>query len=144
MSHRRRTNSAGFQLKDQYDKEVKLSDFAGKKMLLMFYPLDWSPVVHQRACLLRRQRHEKSLKHRCRSSGRQRGQRLVAEAYAEKWASSIPCWLIFSPARDGRQVRRVSPGKREPLARHIVIVNKGGKVALVANYDIPLCQTSPK
>src|SRR5882757_9054416 len=34
-----------FNLKDQYDKEVKLSDFKGKKkVVMMFYPLDWSPT----------------------------------------------------------------------------------------------------
>jgi len=34
-----------FTLKDQDQKEVKLSDFKGKKnVVLAFYPLDWSPV----------------------------------------------------------------------------------------------------
>jgi peroxiredoxin len=34
-----------FVLKDQDQKEVKLSDFHGKKnVVLAFYPLDWSPV----------------------------------------------------------------------------------------------------
>ncbi|OLC44417.1 MAG: peroxiredoxin [Nitrospirae bacterium 13_1_20CM_2_62_14] len=34
-----------FTLKDQDQKEVKLSDFRGKKhVVLAFYPLDWSPV----------------------------------------------------------------------------------------------------
>jgi len=34
-----------FSLKDQDQKEVKLSDFRGKKhVVLAFYPLDWSPV----------------------------------------------------------------------------------------------------
>jgi peroxiredoxin len=34
-----------FTLKDQDQKDVKLSDFKGKKnVVLAFYPLDWSPV----------------------------------------------------------------------------------------------------
>jgi len=34
-----------FTLKDQDQKEVKLSDYKGKKnVVLAFYPLDWSPV----------------------------------------------------------------------------------------------------
>lgn len=34
-----------FTLKDQDQQEVKLSDFRGKKnVVLAFYPLDWSPV----------------------------------------------------------------------------------------------------
>ncbi|TAK08814.1 MAG: peroxiredoxin [Candidatus Manganitrophaceae bacterium] len=34
-----------FVLKDQDQKEIKLSDFRGKKnVVLAFYPLDWSPI----------------------------------------------------------------------------------------------------
>ena len=34
-----------FTLKDQDQNDVKLSDFRGKKnVVLAFYPLDWSPV----------------------------------------------------------------------------------------------------
>jgi len=38
-------NAPDFTLKDQDQKEVKLSDYRGKKnVVLAFYPLDWSPV----------------------------------------------------------------------------------------------------
>ena len=33
-----------FKLKDQDDKEVQLSDFQGKKVLLSFHPLAWTSV----------------------------------------------------------------------------------------------------
>ena len=33
-----------FTLKDQGQKDVKLSDYRGKNVVLVFYPLDWSPV----------------------------------------------------------------------------------------------------
>jgi len=33
-----------FALKDQNDKEVRMSDYRGKKVLLAFYVADWSPV----------------------------------------------------------------------------------------------------
>ena len=35
-----------FTLKDQNGKPVKLSDLAGKKVLLSFRPLAWTPVCH--------------------------------------------------------------------------------------------------
>ena len=39
------TNAPDFNLKDQNQKDVKLSDFKGKKnVVVAFYPLDWSPV----------------------------------------------------------------------------------------------------
>ncbi len=42
-----------FTLKDQDQKDVKLSDFRGKKsVVLAFYPLDWSPVcTNENKCL---------------------------------------------------------------------------------------------
>ena len=42
-----------FTLKDQDQKDVKLSDFRGKKnVVLCFYPLDWSPVCQgENKCL---------------------------------------------------------------------------------------------
>lgn len=35
-----------FTLKDQNDKNVKLSKFIGKKIILSFRPLAWTPVCH--------------------------------------------------------------------------------------------------
>ena len=43
-----------FTLKDQSMAEVKLADFSGKKnVVIMFYPLDWSPVcTNEHACVV--------------------------------------------------------------------------------------------
>ncbi len=43
-----------FTLQNQDKKEVKLSDFAGKKnVVLMWYPLDFSPVcTNEHACMV--------------------------------------------------------------------------------------------
>jgi peroxiredoxin len=38
------TKAPDFSLPDQDGNEVSLSDFAGSKLLLVFYPLDFSPV----------------------------------------------------------------------------------------------------
>jgi peroxiredoxin len=38
------TRAPDFTLRDQDGNEVSLSDFAGRKLLLVFYPLDFSPV----------------------------------------------------------------------------------------------------
>jgi peroxiredoxin len=35
-----------FTLKDQNNKDVKLSKFMGKKVVLSFRPLAWTPVCH--------------------------------------------------------------------------------------------------
>src|SRR5438105_12788515 len=43
-----------FTLQNQDKKEVKLSDFAGKRnVVLLWYPLDWSPVcTSEHACFV--------------------------------------------------------------------------------------------
>ena len=43
-----------FTLKDQTQKEVKLSEFQGKKnVVIVFYPLDWSPTcTNEHMCLV--------------------------------------------------------------------------------------------
>jgi peroxiredoxin len=39
------TDAPEFALKDHLGREVKLSDFRGKQhVLLLFYPLDWTPT----------------------------------------------------------------------------------------------------
>ena len=38
------TKAPDFSLPDQDGNQVSLSDFAGKKLMLVFYPLDFSPV----------------------------------------------------------------------------------------------------
>lgn len=41
-----------FTLKDQNDQEVSLSSFKGRKVVLAFYPLDWSPTcTDENVCL---------------------------------------------------------------------------------------------
>jgi peroxiredoxin len=41
-----------FTLKDQDEKDVTLSSFKGKNVVLAFYPLDWSPVcTTENTCL---------------------------------------------------------------------------------------------
>ncbi len=39
------TEAPDFELKDQYGRMIKLSDFRGKKhVMLLFYPLDFTPT----------------------------------------------------------------------------------------------------
>jgi peroxiredoxin len=41
------TKAPDFILKDAHNKEVKLSSFAGKKVLLSFHPLAWTPICSE-------------------------------------------------------------------------------------------------
>jgi peroxiredoxin len=40
-----------FSLPDQDENEVSLGDFAGRKLVIAFYPLDWSPVCTEQLSL---------------------------------------------------------------------------------------------
>jgi thioredoxin-dependent peroxiredoxin len=47
------SKAPAFKAKDQNDKPVSLSDFAGKKVVLYFYPEDDTPTCTVQACNLR-------------------------------------------------------------------------------------------
>ena len=39
------TSAPGFRLQDQFGREISLSDFRDRQhVLLLFYPLDWTPT----------------------------------------------------------------------------------------------------
>lgn len=44
------TPAPDFTLKTQDDKEWKLSDHKGKNVVLLWYPLDWSPTCEKENC----------------------------------------------------------------------------------------------
>jgi peroxiredoxin len=44
------TKAPDFTLKNQDEKEWKLSDHKGKNVVLMWYPLDWSPTCEKENC----------------------------------------------------------------------------------------------
>ena len=127
-----------FALKNQYDKEVKLSDFKGKKnVVLMFYPLDWSPTCTQ--------------EHVCFVNDMKKFDTLDAEvlgvsvdsawshkAYAEKMGIKYSLLADFQPRGAVADKYGVFLPDKGITGRAIVIVNKDGRVAWVKNYDIPV------
>jgi len=127
-----------FTLKNQHDKEVKLSDFKGKKnVVLMFYPLDWSPTCTQ--------------EHVCFVNDMKKFDTLDAEvlgisvdsawshkAYAEKMGIKYSLLADFQPRGAVADKYGVFLPDKGITGRAIVIVNKDGKVAWVKNYDIPV------
>jgi len=127
-----------FTLKNQYDKEVKLSDFKGKKnVVLMFYPLDWSPTCTQ--------------EHVCFVNDMKKFDTLDAEvlgvsvdsawshkAYAEKMGIKYSLLADFQPRGAVAEKYGVFLPDKGITGRTIVLVNKDGKVAWVKNYDIPV------
>src|SRR6201993_5553746 len=127
-----------FTLKDQSQKEVKLSDFAGKKkVVLVFYPLDWSPTcTNEHACFVNDMRNFETLD--AEVLGVSVDSTWSHKAYAEKMGIKYSLLADFNPRGAMAEKYGVYLADKGITGRAIVIVNKDGKVAWVKNYDIPV------
>jgi len=127
-----------FSLKDQYDQDVKLSDFAGKKnVVLVFYPLDWSPVcTNEHACLVNDMKRFETLD--AAVLGVSVDSAWSHKAYSEKMGIKYSLLADFNPRGAMADQYGVYLAEKGISGRAIVIVGKDGKVAWVKNYDIPV------
>jgi len=126
-----------FVLKDQSQKEVKLSDFSGKKkVVLVFYPLDWSPVcTNEHACFVNDMKDFEKLD--AEVLGVSVDSVWSHKAYAEKMGIKYSLLADFQPRGAMADKYGVYLAEKGITGRAIVIVDKAGKVAWLKNYDIP-------
>jgi peroxiredoxin len=100
-----------FTLKDQDQKEIKLSDYKGKKrVVIIFYPLDWSPVCTK--------------EHVCLVNGMKQFDQLDAQVLG---LSVDSVWSHKAYAED-----------KGITGRAISIIDRNGNLAWHKNYDIPV------
>src|SRR5277367_1141628 len=127
-----------FTLMNQDKKEVKLSDFVGKKnVVLMFYPLDWSPTcTSEHACMVNDMRSFDTLD--AEVLGVSVDSVWSHKAYAEKMGIKYSLLADFHPRGAMAEKYGVYLPEKGITGRSIVIVNKDGKVAWIKNYDIPV------
>src|ERR1039458_5075640 len=126
-----------FTLKDQDQKEVKLSDFRGKKrVVLVFYPLDWSPTcTKEHACLVNDMKQFDQLE--AQVLGVSVDSVWSHKAFAEKMGIQYPLLADFQPRGAMGEKYGVYLADKGITGRAIAIVDRGGKVAWFKNYDIP-------
>ncbi|MBZ5539673.1 MAG: peroxiredoxin [Acidobacteriia bacterium] len=126
-----------FVLKDQSQKEVKLSEFAGKKkVVLVFYPLDWSPVcTNEHACFVNDMKDFEKLD--AEVLGVSVDSVWSHKAYAEKMGIKYSLLADFQPRGAMAEKYGVYLAEKGITGRAIVIIDKAGKVAWFKNYDIP-------
>ena len=126
-----------FVLKDQSQKEVKLSDFKGKKNVVMvFYPLDWSPVcTNEHACLVNDMKRFDQLD--AQVLGLSVDSAWSHKAFAEKMGITYPLLADFQPRGAVAEKYGVYLADKGITGRAIAIVDRGGKIAWFKNYDIP-------
>ena len=127
-----------FTLPNQDKKEVKLSDFTGKKnVVLMFYPLDWSPVcTNEHACMVNDMKSFETLD--AEVLGVSVDSVWSHKAFADKMGIKYSLLADFHPKGAMSEKYGVYLADKGITGRSIVIVNKAGKVAWVKNYDIPV------
>jgi peroxiredoxin len=131
------TPAPDFSLKDQNQKDVKLSDYQGKKnVILVFYPLDWSPVcTNEHSCFVNDMKRFEQL------DGQVLGISVDSvwshKAFAEKMNIQYPLLADFQPRGAVGDKFGVYLADKGITGRAIAIVDKQGKVAWFKNYDIP-------
>ena len=127
-----------FTLPNQDKKEVKLSDFAGKKnVVLVFYPLDWSPVcTNEHACMVNDMKAFETLD--AEVLGVSVDSVWSHKAFADKMGIKYSLLADFHPKGAMSEKYGVYLADKGITGRSIVIVNKSGNVAWVKNYDIPV------
>jgi peroxiredoxin len=125
-----------FTLRDQDGKEVSLSDYRGRKVLLVFYPQDFSPVCSDQFSVYQEVMPQISAK----------GVELVGisvdhswahKAFQEKLGATIPLLSDFEPKGEvarayGAYIERVGHANRS-----LVLVDEEGTVAWVHESPTP-------
>jgi peroxiredoxin len=126
-----------FALKDQSMQEVKLADFKGKKnVVLMFYPLDWSPVCsNEHACVVNDMKEFEKLD--AQVLGLSVDSAWSHKAFAEKMGIGYPLLADFHPRGSVAEKFGMYLADKGITGRAVAIINKAGKVAWFKQYDIP-------
>ena len=127
-----------FMLLNQEKKEVKLSDFAGKKnVVLVWYPLDWSPTcTSEHVCFVNDMKAFETLD--AEVLGVSVDSVWSHKAFAEKMGIKYSLLADFHPRGAMSEKYGVYLADKGITGRAIAIVNKAGKVAWFKNYDIPV------
>jgi len=127
-----------FTLQNQDKKEVKLSDFTGRKnVVLMWYPLDWSPTcTNEHACFVNDLKKFETLD--AEVLGISVDSVWSHKAFADKMGIKYSLLADFHPRGAVSQKYGVFLADKGITGRAIAIVNKAGKIAWFKNYDIPV------
>ena len=126
-----------FTLSDQHDNEVSLGDFAGSKLVIAFYPGDFSPVCSDQLSVYQEVLGEIEA----------RGAKLVGvsvdsvfchRAFAERLGTSIPLLADFHPKGEVCEAYGALIAERGHANRSLVLVDEQGTVAWSHATPTPL------
>lgn len=126
-----------FALKDQNQQEVKLADFRGKRnVVLMFYPLDWSPVcTNEHACMVNDMKQFEQLD--AAVLGLSVDSVWSHKAFADKMGIKYSLLADFHPRGAAAEKYGMYLADKGITGRAIAIIDKKGSLAWFKQYDIP-------
>jgi mycoredoxin-dependent peroxiredoxin len=127
-----------FTLKDQNQQEVSLASFRGKKrVVIIFYPLDWSPVcTKEHACLVNDMKRFDKLD--AQVLGLSVDSVWSHKAYAEKMGIPYPLLADFQPRGAVANKYGVFLEDKGITGRAVSIIDRDGNLAWHKDYDIPV------
>lgn len=125
-----------FTLQDQNQKDIHLSDYRGKNVVLLLYPLDWSPIcTNEHACIVGGMKAFEKLN--AQVLGLSVDSTWSHKAFAEKMGITYPLLADFHPRGAVAEQFGFYDAGRGTASRAAVIVDKNGKVAWVKSYAYP-------
>jgi peroxiredoxin len=131
------TRAPEFTLEDQDHNEVSLSDFAGTKLVIAFYPADFSSVCTAQLSIYQEVIEEIE----------ERGAKLIGisvdsvfshKAFQEELGLSIPLLSDFHPKGEVARAYGALIEKRGHTNRSLVLVDEDGTVAFSMATPTPL------
>ncbi len=125
-----------FTLKGHDDKEHKLSDHRGHKVVLAFYPLDFSPVCSKEHTCFREDLRKFS-EVDARVFGISVDSVWAHKAFAKEMGIDYPLLADFHPKGDVARKYGLYMEDKGITNRATVVIDREGKVADVQIHDIP-------
>jgi peroxiredoxin len=126
-----------FTLRDQDGKKVSLSDYRGRRVLLVFYPLDFSPVCADQLSIYQEVKPQIA----------EKGVELVGisvdhgfahKAFQEKLGIDMPLLADFEPKGEVARAYGAYIEQTGHANRSLVLVDEEGTVAWVHESPTPL------
>ena len=125
-----------FTLKGNDDREYKLSELRGHKVVLAFYPLDFSPVCSkEHACFMDDLKQFESLN--ARVFGVSVDSVWAHKAFADKLGIKYPLLADFQPKGAVAQTYGLYLDDKGITNRATVVIDREGVVRHVTVHDIP-------
>ena len=130
------TPAPGFALSDQDGEEVSLEDFRGRRVVLVFYPADFSPVCTDQLSIY--QEVLPQIEEGGDAARDQRDSRWAHSAFREKLGIEIPLLADFHPKGEVADAYGAYLPDHGSANRSLVLVDEDGVVRWVHESPSPL------